>query len=203
MIKQCGWCLKSFNVSGKRTKSKYCSRICRRERFCFNDKRSPFHLECKNRLEILKDSSKYVKCEMCGQLARRALGKHISTRHKISWGEYKIKYPDAKQNCLEISKYITNSQSGEKNWMWGLRYLDNSKFKNGWLAIKAEAVRQRGYKCEECGYDKYLEAIEAHHKQAKKDSGRNTLENCQLLCANCHKHHTVLNRAKALRQVKI
>ena len=67
-------------------------------------------------------------------------------------------------------------------------------------AMKRQAVKIKGGKCERCGYNRCLSALQFHHKDpTQKDfsiskSGHchswqqvlNEIEKCELLCANCH-----------------
>ena len=67
--------------------------------------------------------------------------------------------------------------------------------------IKQLAVEYKGSKCEICGYDKCIAALEFHHKDpTKKDFGisakgytrswetvKTELDKCILVCANCHR----------------
>ena len=67
-------------------------------------------------------------------------------------------------------------------------------------AMKKEAVKRFGGKCQRCGYDKCIGALSFHHLDpSQKDFGLaqngNThsweeyweeAQKCQLLCANCH-----------------
>ena len=67
-------------------------------------------------------------------------------------------------------------------------------------AMKKEAVRRHGGKCEICGYDKCLDALTFHHLDpTKKEFGLaqggvthsweeylKESEKCILVCANCH-----------------
>lgn len=69
------------------------------------------------------------------------------------------------------------------------------------LKIKQQAVNYKGGCCERCGYDKYIGALEFHHKDPEqKDFGisnkghsrswevvKNELDKCSILCSNCHK----------------
>lgn len=67
--------------------------------------------------------------------------------------------------------------------------------------VKAMAVEHKGGKCERCGYDKFIGALEFHHKDpSKKDFAiaakghcrswakvKEELDKCSMLCSNCHK----------------
>jgi hypothetical protein len=66
---------------------------------------------------------------------------------------------------------------------------------------KEKAIEYKGGKCEYCGYNKCIAALEFHHKEpSKKDFGishkgytrsweavRVELDKCLMLCANCHR----------------
>lgn len=67
--------------------------------------------------------------------------------------------------------------------------------------IREMAVKYKGAKCSNCGYDKCYEALEFHHLNSDgKDFGisnkgytrswariKEELDKCILLCANCHR----------------
>lgn len=67
--------------------------------------------------------------------------------------------------------------------------------------IRQMAVEYKGGKCEQCGYDRCIEALEFHHLDAsKKDFNVSQrgytrswkrvveeLKKCTMLCANCHR----------------
>jgi hypothetical protein len=66
--------------------------------------------------------------------------------------------------------------------------------------IKIMALEYKGGKCEICGYDRCVRALEFHHKDpTKKDFGiahkgrtrswekvKTELDKCMLVCSNCH-----------------
>jgi len=73
------------------------------------------------------------------------------------------------------------------------------------LHQKQQAVDYKGGKCQVCGYNKYLGALEFHHiNPEEKQHGigvlmrhqwgeiKSELDKCILVCSNCHKeiHHT-------------
>ena len=77
---------------------------------------------------------------------------------------------------------------------------DNQKARG--LKRKYEAVLKRGGKCEICGYDKNIAALEFHHKDpstkefqidvrhfsnTKLETLEKELDKCILLCSNCHR----------------
>lgn len=65
--------------------------------------------------------------------------------------------------------------------------------------MKAELVEARGGRCEDCGYDRTIWALEFHHRDANTklfslggflgsiDRARREAEKCFLVCANCHR----------------
>lgn len=65
--------------------------------------------------------------------------------------------------------------------------------------VKATLVKEAGGRCELCGYDKYLGALEFHHvdpslkrhhlsngRTIALDAMRVEAQKCMLLCSNCH-----------------
>ena len=80
----------------------------------------------------------------------------------------------------------------------------NNICKQRWIERKEKAVEYKGGKCQDCGYDKCIAALEFHHldpasKEANWNKIRlwewsrveNELDKCSLLCSNCHRerHH--------------
>lgn len=72
----------------------------------------------------------------------------------------------------------------------GLKYKINSpkdKVKSQ-RALKIRLLKNRGYNCERCDYNKY-EILQVHHKDRDRDN--NNFDNLELICPNCHfeEHH--------------
>lgn len=76
---------------------------------------------------------------------------------------------------------------------------------------KKELVYYKGGKCEKCAYNKYIGALDFHHKDPKEKSFtiaskllcnmemlKYEVDKCLLLCANCHreKHEEYRNKTK-------
>ena len=84
--------------------------------------------------------------------------------------------------------------------------------------IRQMAVEYKGGKCERCGYDRCIEALEFHHiNSSKKDFNvsqrgytrswkrvMEELEKCIMLCANCHRelHAQVSSAPREIRSGK-
>ncbi|MEK6895196.1 MAG: hypothetical protein AABX48_01620 [Nanoarchaeota archaeon] len=75
---------------------------------------------------------------------------------------------------------------------------------------KLKAVEYMGGKCIKCGYSKYPEVLEFHHKDPSTkefnlgvggltrswERTRKEIEKCELLCANCHREYHVEQKLK-------
>ena len=77
--------------------------------------------------------------------------------------------------------------------------------------FKNKCVEYKGGKCERCGYNNYIGALEFHHKDPRKkdfqiskirtrtfnEKIKQELDKCELLCSNCHKEkHFIENDKK-------
>ncbi len=64
------------------------------------------------------------------------------------------------------------------------------------------ALSAKQQKCERCGYDKYPEILEVHHKDRSRKNGVG--ENLELLCPNCHaEEHHLKNDGRFKRNIKL
>lgn len=111
--------------------------------------------------------------------------------------------PESKQctKCRETKKledfYPRKSNSVEKQSWCKLCQNEDAKFRM--KEIKRQAVAYLGGKCLKCGYSKYDEAFDFHHRDpSQKDftisrrkrvlkSIVSELDKCDLLCCRCHR----------------
>ena len=78
--------------------------------------------------------------------------------------------------------------------------------------VRLKAIEHLGGKCIKCGYEKYPEVLEFHHRDpSQKDFNvsskghsrswervRKEIEKCDLLCANCHRElHAEIDKLAA------
>ena len=94
-----------------------------------------------------------------------------------------------------------------------MKYLGNKQAHINSVAkrrkqIKIMAVKHMGGKCIKCGYFRYPEVLEFHHKDPSTkefnlglngltrswERTRKEIEKCDLLCANCHREKHVDER---------
>ena len=54
------------------------------------------------------------------------------------------------------------------------------------------ALRVKKPECEKCGYKKYIEVLEVHHKDMNRRN--NKIENLELLCPTCHMEYHFLTQ---------
>lgn len=155
------------------------------------------------------------------------IAKHLGVPGSTVWNWVKnIKLTEEQKNalrsnCLEMLKLgRVKSQErqvlGEEAWKERKKEISrksalknyHNKGKEWWrrkrLSMKKQLVLQRGGKCEKCGYDKCLTALEFHHrdKDAKEFQLSSTylsqknindvlveIEKCDLLCSICHREN--------------
>lgn len=103
-----------------------------------------------------------------------------------------IPHGESRKYCFECSpQYNKNDNQGRAITITSLR-----------RAIKKQLVLYKGGKCERCGYDKCIQALQFHHKvpgekdftistqlnlsNFSMDKYYNEVDKCELLCANCH-----------------
>lgn len=59
-------------------------------------------------------------------------------------------------------------------------------------SIKMRLLRERGEKCERCGYAK-VEILHVHHKD--RDRNNNDVSNLEIICPNCHYEEHYLEKS--------
>jgi len=132
---------------------------------------------------------------------------------KFSNKEYgKFRFcPSCKNQVLTQNFY---SRRGIKNSSVYCKVCTNMQTIERQRDIKFKMVEYKGGKCELCGYNKSLAALEFHHKDpSKKDftishakqrafneKMKKELDKCLLVCANCHREtHEKINSKKYCR----
>lgn len=115
---------------------------------------------------------------------------------KLPWKQIEEKISVSLETLRKAYKREKNRQQNIKT---PYNYI-SQKYRG--LSRKLEIIKERGGKCEICGYDKNIAALEFHHidKENKLfnidvrkfsnytlETLRNELNKCMLLCSNCHR----------------
>lgn len=145
---------------------------------------------CGNSFEAIKSTKKYCSKKCANQMAAiRKKERKIAEKQGINYYEKK---------CLICGKPFTpkNKNANQRTCCYICMPEGQQLLRGDFLA---KIKQQRGGKCEKCGYNKCLKALEFHHLDpAQKDF---TISNdhfklveaieeskkCILICANCHR----------------
>ena len=112
--------------------------------------------------------------------------------------------------CKECNRKFDYSKSkGHRKTICNSCIVMNKQKKN-----KQKAVEYKGGKCEICGYNKCIEALEFHHLGDKLekpsyaimkrswDFAKKELDKCKMLCSNCHKEeHVEIIKLKRINNI--
>lgn len=104
------------------------------------------------------------------------------------------------QSSKPLSEYYTRRDRNGQSHSW-CKICLNAQAMERQRNLKQECVDYKGAKCEHCSYDKYIGALEFHHKDPNQkeftiakvnqtkfnDKIKLELDKCLLLCANCHR----------------
>jgi hypothetical protein len=121
-----------------------------------------------------------------------------------------------KLSTRQLAARFNCSQTNVRYWLkkYGLKTFVEAKLSKEELkhridvkrlTVKEESLAYKGGKCEKCGYDRCVAALEFHHRNPEeklfsisrlghkrsKEVLQQELDKCDLLCANCHRevHH--------------
>lgn len=148
----------------------------------------------KEQLEIviLKGYGENRACKELG------IGPSCYRRHMKAYG---LKTIHSLLDNSHISKSRPKCSGCDKKCEIGNVLCRTCNFRCKTRGLKLFLVMLKGGKCEMCGFDKFLSALEFHHFENNKSFEINVTEcrkndvdkyiresnKCQLLCANCHK----------------
>lgn len=144
-------------------------------------------------------------CKVCGKKfsANNPKRRSCSKQCSIIWKEtHKRRIVDGKTICTKCHCEKNISEFYKNNRGDGPRYYckqcDDALVLEQQKRRKRIFVELKGGKCQKCGYNKCIGALEFHHvnKEEKEfninrnlslEQMENELQKCILLCANCHR----------------
>jgi hypothetical protein len=170
-------------------RAKFCSRSCSAS---YNNRVYPKRIKinkCSECGTLISNSS--VTCSKdCLSKRRLRLSRNKSD---IFSGEHIC--PKCKEKRASVEFYVR--KNGRLHGYCKYCLSESRSIRN--TKIKLLAIEYKGGICQKCGYNKYIGALEFHHRDFNtKDFGINKrrvdfekmkdeLDKCDLLCANCHR----------------
>jgi len=124
-------------------------------------------------------------------LREKARQRYQRNREKIRL--YQKTHYDHAKAIQRVRKWVIENPEKRKHWILENKSRNYCKKLTHYRNAKAKKVKLLGGKCQVCGYNKCLDALVFHHKDAstkktEKDwyKADTDLTNLVLLCANCH-----------------
>ena len=103
--------------------------------------------------------------------------------------EQKLKYLydlyDVDPDGLKKKGFYEYCLSGDRTLIWHRAFSDRQQ---------KQAYENQGKKCKRCNKPFPLKEMDGHHKIAFADGGETTVENCVMLCHECHKDYHAENK---------
>ena len=171
-------------------------------------------LELVNQGKTYKDIKKELGCALstiayyCKKMG--IVSKNITNKIKNEVVEKINELYDSGMTCIEVSKELNISKTTVLKYIRNIRNIkkiSESKLKinkvqqvmNWRKKAKMKLVEYKGGKCEKCGYNKCINALEFHHLNANEkdftiagkswsfEKLKKESDKCILVCSNCHK----------------
>ena len=135
--------------------------------------------------EINRGNGKYCSrlCSINGREKRKIEPNYLCSTCKTPIYITKSRKNAAKNNyffCSRICKEKAQSIFGDNP----IKEIMPKHYFNGHSSYKKRAFSIKEQKCEDCGYKRYPEILEVHHKDHNKKNG--DISNLLILCPNCH-----------------
>lgn len=173
VLKNCLHCKSEFNAPVRELNRGY-------GKFC--------SVKCANshRLGVKKTEANRA-CDLCGTMFRL-----MPSRSKLS----KSGLSFCCRTCKDVAQRLEHGFTNMHPAHYGT--ADNSD--NHSSTFRVIAFRNKELKCERCGYDKYIQVLEVHHKDRNRRN--NTTDNLEILCPTCHMEHHFITKTGRYTTVK-
>ncbi len=222
---KCKVCNKEFSeLPGKYATGDYCSKECAKRYSSLQNKNKTKILTCRTcnkEFEAPNNAGINSNCPKCRKIATAAKKREYQLDHPEMIKNTYIKLEDRNSEDIPHKKEdkLCNCKiHGETLFsfipssnLYKCKKCNAEKVAERRRQVKLKAIEYKGGKCEMCGYNKCVNALEFHHLDpsqkefniGKKGATRKwenvqkELDKCILLCANCHRElHDTLNKNK-------
>lgn len=146
--------------------------------------------ECLNCSKKFNTEQKYLNRghgKFCSLSCARKNSPRKSSKIEIECSWCKIKFMMAPSRLRSKSglNFCCREHKDLAQRIGGLKEIQLPHYGNQLASYRTKVLREAiEIKCARCGYDKYPEILEVHHKDCNREN--NNLENLELICPNCH-----------------
>ena len=141
---------------------------------------------CNESFMSIEYTAKY--CSMaCTGKARTANVKPKQPNVSCAWCQKPFyKRPSAQRYSKSGLYFCSREHKDQAQNIDGLKLLHLPHYGtgNGGSSYRERALKRQENKCEKCGYSKYIEVLQVHHKD--RDRKNNIQTNLSILCPTCH-----------------
>lgn len=160
--KSCAYCHNNFNAPLKEV-ARGNGRYCSRS--CGARVRAQALAEEKKKERV------DLTCASCGAVFQRPQSAKRSSRHGVYF---------CSRSCKDMGQRIG-----------GVEAIQPPHYGTGASSYRAAAIRSHGARCIRCGYSRFIEVLQVHHKD--RDRSNASIDNLEVLCPTCHEEDHFLN----------
>lgn len=140
-----------------------------------------FHADLK---EHNRGNGKYCS-KQCSYSARKGTTKPTVSNVTCAFCQKGFYLSDSKRrNSRSGLFFCCRSHKDAAQRIGGIREIMPEHYGNGSGVYREIAFRSYPHECSECGYNKYVEVLQVHHKDHNR--ANNDVSNLAILCPTCH-----------------
>lgn len=99
--------------------------------------------------------------------------------------------PSDQKNSKSGFRFCSRECKDTAQKLGGIKEIQPDHYGSGITEYRKLALEKLVNKCNSCGYNKYIEVLQVHHKDRNRKN--NSIDNLQILCPTCHQEEHYLN----------